>query len=86
MDYADYHVLYVDNRMSQDLNGKLLQRSPPEHKSEIPHSSETPSEDKSPDHLLSILGELEEVRCNIRSVLSVFNGGMSTSSHFYCTR
>ena len=76
MEHADYHVVYVDNRVSRNLDGKLIQNS-------LSHSSQGASishdetwDDRNPECLKSILGEIEEVRSNLRNLLSVFNGGM----------
>ena len=75
MDSAAYHVVYVDKRVTRDLDGRLLQKS---GSSQLQGSSvhiEDSCEDRSPDCVKSILGEVEEVRDNLRSILSVFNGG-----------
>ena len=77
MEYADYHVVYVDNRVSQDLDGKLLQNSAP-NQSNI-RQVET-WEEQNPDLVTTIGGEMAEVRSNLRSLLSVFNGGTSSGS------
>ena len=77
MEYADYHVVYVDNRVSQDLDGKLLQNSVP-NQSNI-RKGET-WEEQNPDLMTIIGGETAEVRSNLRSLLSVFNGGTSSES------
>ena len=77
MEYADYHVVYVDNRVSRALDGKLIQNS-------LSYVSEGPStthadtwDDRSPECLTSMMGEIEEVRRNLRSLLAVFHGGAS---------
>ena len=75
MEYADYHVVYVDNRVSQDLDGRLLQNSEP-NQSNI-RRRET-WEEQNPTLVTTIGGELAEVRSNLRSLLSVFNGGTSS--------
>ena len=79
MDHAAYHVIYVDTRMSRELDGRHLQ------KSEIIEACETSSprigswEDRNPDCLKSIIGEIEEVRINLKRILSHFNGGKNSS-------
>ena len=78
MEYADYHIIYVDNRMSQNLDGKLIQKSSTISRLGASQSDAEPSDDKSTEYLSSILGEIEEVRSNLRNLLSVFNGGMFT--------
>ena len=75
MEYADYHVVYVDNRVSQDLNGRLLQNSEP-NQSNI--RREITWEEQNPALVTTIGRELAEVRSNLRSLLSVFNGGTSS--------
>lgn len=82
MEYADYHVVYVDNRVSQDLDGKLIQNFSPDHSQNENVGKDSPWDDRIPECLESILGEIEEVRSNLRSLLSVFNGGMSR--HYLC--
>ena len=75
MEYADYHVVYVDNRVSQDLDGRLLQNSEP-NQSNI-GKVET-WEEQNPTLVNIIGGESAEVHSNIKSLLSVFNGGTSS--------
>lgn len=76
MEYADYHVVYVDNRVSRDLDGKLIQNSSPDHSQEENVHRDSSWDDRNSECLESILGEIEEVRSNLKSLLSVFNGGM----------
>ncbi|CAF9909236.1 MAG: 3',5'-cyclic-nucleotide phosphodiesterase [Alectoria fallacina] len=73
MDYADYHVVYVDNRVSRDLDGKLVQESKPSRSDGANNHSEDLWEDRNPECLKAVLGEIEEVRSNLNSLLSVFN-------------
>ena len=80
MEYADYHVIYVDNRVSQDLDGKLIQNLSPDRSTTENGRKGTSWNDSAPEYLESILGEIEEVRSNLRSLLSVFNGGASCYS------
>ena len=77
MDHAEYHIVYVDNRVSRDLDGQLVQKSEPSRSNGANNFSENTWEDRNPDCLKAILGEIEEVRSNLKSLLSVFNGGMS---------
>ena len=77
MDHAEYHIVYVDNRVSRDLDGKLVQKSEPSRSDGAIKYSEHTWEDRDPDCLKAILGEIEEVRNNLKSLLSIFNGGMS---------
>ncbi|KAL6715902.1 3',5'-cyclic-nucleotide phosphodiesterase [Lecanora helva] len=74
MDSADYHVVYVDSRVSRNLDGKLIQNSSPSGSQGAAVNCENSWEDRNPECLKSILGEIEEVRSNLRSVLSVFHG------------
>ena len=76
MEYADYHVVYVDNRVTRDLDGKLIQNSSSHSLQGAAVSYEETWDDRNPECLKSILGEIEEVRSNLRNLLSVFNGGM----------
>lgn len=74
MDYAEYHIVYVDNRVSRDLDGKLIQKSESSRSDGANSHSEHLREDQNPECLKAILGEIEEVRSNLKSLLSVFNG------------
>lgn len=75
MEYADYHVVYVDNRVSQDLDGRLLQNSDP---NQLNIRKGETWDQQNPALATTIGGEFAEVRSNLRSLLSVFNGGMSS--------
>ena len=75
MEYANYHIVYVDNRISRDLDGRCIQRSEVDRLQGEAVHSESSLEDRDPDCLNSILGEIEEVRSNLRNLLLVFNGG-----------
>lgn len=80
MDYAEYHIVYVDNRVSRDLDGKLVQKSESERSDGANDSGVHMWEDRHPECLKAIIGEIEEVRSNLKSLLSVFNGGTSFRS------
>jgi hypothetical protein len=75
MDPAAYHVVYVDNRLDDDLDGKYL------HKSRLgPHDGTRldqldSSELRNSDQFDLIIRQGEEVRHNIKSILSAFSGG-----------
>ena len=77
MDYAEYHIVYVDNRVSRDLDGKLIQKSESSRLEGANRHSDHSWEEQNPESLKAILGEAEEVRSNLKSILSVFNGGTS---------
>ena len=77
MDHAQYYVVYVDARLSRDLDGTLVQKSDSSRSDGVKNYSEHVWEDRNPECLKAILGEIEEVRSNLKSLLSVFNGGMS---------
>lgn len=74
MDYAEYHIVYVDNRLSRDLDGKVVQKSESIRSDGANTYGEHMWEDRNPECLKAILGEVEEVRSNLKSLLSVFNG------------
>lgn len=76
MEHADYHVVYVDNRISRDLDGRLIQKAVSNRSDGAGSWNEGSWEDRNPDYLKSVLGEIEEVRSNLKSLLSVFNRGM----------
>lgn len=77
MDYAQYHIVYVDARVSRDLDGKLIQKADSSRPDGANSYGEHLWQDRNPEYLKAILGEVEEVRSNLKSLLSVFNGGMS---------
>lgn len=77
MDHAQYHIVYVDARVSRELDGKLVQKSDSSRSHGANNYSDHMWEDRNPECLKAILGEIEEVRSNLKSLLSVFNGGMS---------
>lgn len=75
MDHAAYHVLYVDNRANDDLDGKYI------HKSRL-GSQDGPKagrpdlwEERNSEYFELILRQIEEIRNNIKSILSMYNGG-----------
>lgn len=73
MDYAASHVVYVDTRASRDLDGKFIPNPSPEPLGTANVRREGASKDRSSDFLLR---EIEDVRTNVRTILSVFDGGM----------
>ena len=75
MDAADYHVVYIDNRMDPELDGQFIPSSEPTQPNV--DSGET-REDRSPDNLDAISGEIEETRTNLKKILYVFSGGTSS--------
>lgn len=72
MDHAAYHVIYVDSRLSRGLDGHFLQRASQEQDER--HQYQT-WEDSNADCLRAILGEIEEVRTNLKRLLTQFDGG-----------
>lgn len=75
MDPADYHVVYVDNRVHDDLDGKYI------HKSRLGPKDGTGSprhdswEDQNLEYFELIVRQDEEVRNNLNTILSAFNAG-----------
>ena len=65
--------------MSRDLDGKHLQKMERNHTDDAGYRPEDSREDRSPDCLKSILGEIEEVRTNLKRILMHFNGGKQSS-------
>ena len=80
MDHAQYHIVYVDARVSRELDGKLVQKVDSSRSDAANNYSEHLWQDRNPECLKAILGEVEEVRSNLKCLLSVFNGGMSIYS------
>lgn len=75
MDHAAYHIIYVDSRLSRGLDGQYLQQAGPVHGESVDKSQHQTWEDRNPDCLKAILGEIEEVRTNLKRLLTQFNGG-----------
>lgn len=77
MDPAAYHVVYVDNRLDDDLDGKHI------HKSRLgPHDgmrvNHVDSWDlQNSEYYELITRQADEVRHNIISILLAFSGGTS---------
>ena len=75
MDHAAYHVVYVDSRISRDLDGKHIQSTERSQEEGNVSYSVQSWEERNPECLKSILGEIEEVRTTLKRLLSHFNGG-----------
>ena len=74
MDYAACHVVYVDKRVSRELEGKYVHRSA----TMPPDSAASRQVEASQDRISeTLLREIEYVRINVQSLLSVFDGGKS---------
>ena len=75
MDHAAYHVVYVDTRMSSDLDGKHIKKVArvPEETPRKDHDE--PWEEHNPECVKAIIAEIEEVRSNLKHLLSEFDGG-----------
>ena len=74
MDHAAYHVVYVDKRVSHGLDGKHLQKN---GTADVKLRKQGSYVDRKPDCFDIILPETEEVRNNLKSILTTFNGGTS---------
>lgn len=75
MDHAAYHVVYVDSRASDDLDGKYIQKSrlKPREGGEL--GAKDPRQHRTMEYVEMIFPLIEEVRNNIKSILSIFGGG-----------
>lgn len=76
MDHAAYHVVYVDNRANNDLDGRYIQKPRPEYSDGSELGKNDTWEFRGSDYIELILTQIEEVRDNIKCILSNFNGGM----------
>ena len=88
MDHAAFHVVYVDKRASEDLDGQYVQRPAVEPPSSAGSRQAEPPKDRISELLLR---EIEDVRHNLRSILSTFDGGKCcctspTEAPFACER
>ena len=75
MDHAAYHVLYVDGRISQHLDGRYIQNEELGRGGGRETEELQKWEDRNPDCWKSILGEIEEIRVNLKRLLGHFEGG-----------
>lgn len=77
MDPAAYHVVYVDNRLDDDLDGKHIHKSRlgPHDGTRLGHVDSW--ELRNSEHYELISRQAEEVRHNIKSILLAFSGGTS---------
>lgn len=75
MDHAAYHVVYVDNRANDDLDGKYIHKSRLRPQDAAKASKQDLWEDRNSEYLEQILRQVEEVRNNIKSILSIYDGG-----------
>lgn len=73
MDYAACHVVYMDKRVSKDLEGRYFHRSVATAFDSAASRKDESSKDQTSDTLLR---EIEEVRISLQNLLSVFDGGM----------
>ena len=83
MDHASYHVVYVDTRLSRGLDGELIQRAKKAPMDVLEGRTDAQLEEYNPDCLKAIIGEIEEVRANLKSLLSQFNGGKLSHLIYY---
>lgn len=80
MDYAASHVVYVDERMSSRLDGQSIFKLPSDLRDTRKESSKENWEERNPECLKAIHGEIEEIRLSLRSLLSIFDGGENRHS------
>ena len=80
MDHAAYHVIYVDNRTHDDLDGKRIHKSQLEPYYQAKLRSQESWKERSSDVAELVLRQIEEVRSNIRVILSTFNEGTFAST------
>lgn len=75
MDPAAYHVVYVDNRLGDDLDGKHIHKSRlgPHDGTRVGHVDSWEYRNSEHDELIN--RQTEEVRHNIKSILLAFSGG-----------
>ena len=77
MDPAAYHVVYVDNRLGDDLDGKHIHkaRHGPHDGTRVTQVDSWELRNSEYDELIN--RQTEEVRHNIKSLLLAFSGGTS---------
>lgn len=76
MDHAAYHVVYVDNRANNYLDGRYIQKPRPWSSDGSEVGKNETWEFRGSEYVELILTQIEEVRDNIKCILSNFNGGM----------
>lgn len=77
MDHAAYHIVYVDNRANDDLDGKYIRKTRFGLLDGPDWGNKELWDSRSSEYVEMILPQVEEVRNNISSILSHFEGGMS---------
>ena len=75
MDHAACHIVYVDSRMSQALDGRQIPNVGARHNKRDEGGRDQQWEPYTPESLKMILGEIEEIRATLRGLLSHFNVG-----------
>ena len=77
MDPAAYHVVYVDSRLDDDLDGKHIHKSRlgPHDGTRVTHVDSWELQNSEYHDLIT--RQAEEVRHNIKSILLAFSGGTS---------
>lgn len=83
MDHAAYHVIYVDTRVSQALDGERIKDCGTNRSEGAKTLYEGSREDQLPECLTSISEELDEIQSNIQSLLAVFHEGRSLKMMFF---
>lgn len=81
MDHAAYHIVYVDNRANGDLDGKYIHKTRVGPLDGADWENKDSRDSRSSEYVEMILPQVEEVRNNISSILTHFDGGMSFCAH-----
>lgn len=72
MDHAAFHIVYVDKRVSAQLDGQYVCHSAPN-----PSAERSPmGKEQRPDGFKQLSSEVAIVRANLSNLLSSFPGGM----------
>ncbi|KAL8765141.1 MAG: hypothetical protein Q9209_007699 [Squamulea sp. 1 TL-2023] len=83
MEYAAFHVVYVDNQISTNLDGTYLQEAAPRSLAE---SEKSPQADRRPDGFQQISSEITVIQDSLRNLLTNFEGVHLCASGNSCLR
>lgn len=77
MEYAAFHVVYADKRISADLDGTHLQQVTP---GALAGTDSSLQANQRPDCFQEISSEIAVVQDNLHPLLTSFHGGMSRTA------
>ncbi|KAL8782474.1 MAG: hypothetical protein Q9213_005343 [Squamulea squamosa] len=83
MEHAAFHVVYVDNQISTNLDGTYLQEAAP---GSLAETEKAPQANRRPDGFQQISSEIMVIQDNLRNLLKIFEGVHLCASGNSCLR